>query len=167
MYKRPEITDAECEDFSKTTGMDLSNRNWKGKRWPVLKDYQGRLLDTSYTSKEYEGIAKLFKGDVLILGLGFGKAVINACANTSVKSVTVLEINEHVTVLFWLLHGREFKGVEKLKIKEVDAMGYKTIKYTHVFIDIFHLPMSKREYLDQTETLRERFKKSETHQIRL
>jgi hypothetical protein len=167
MYKKPELTDTFCQDFSEGTGMQLSNRNWKGERWPVIKTGEGRLLDTSYTSKEYEDIAKEFSGDVLILGLGFGKAVLDACANSKVKSVMVIEINEHVTELFSVMYHREFKGAKKLRIKEIDAMEHKNTKYNHVFIDIFHLPMNKGVYIEQSQILRERFKKSEIHQIRL
>jgi hypothetical protein len=167
MYKRPILTDTFCKDFSDGTGMQLSNRNWKGERWPILKTGEGRLLDTSYTSKEYADIAKKFSGDVLILGLGFGKAVIDACANPKVKSVTVIENNEHITELFALMYHRQFKGSDKLSIKEMDAMEYKTTKYNHVFIDIFHLPMSKNVYLEQTQILRNRFSKSKIYQIRL
>lgn len=167
MYKKPEITDAECAAFSKKTGLQVSNRNWKGKRWPIVKSSQGRLMDTSYTGAEYTEIANKFSGDVLIMGLGFGKSVLDACDNPKVKSVTVVEINMDVAELFWLLHGKAFKGVKKLRIKECDAMEYTEANYDHVFIDCFHLPISKQDWNSKSSELRERFKESEIHQIRL
>lgn len=166
MYKRPEISDQDCESFSNKSGLHVSNRNWKGEKWPIIKDGR-QLIDTSYPSKEYEDIANKFKDTVLIFGLGFGKAVLDACANPKVKSITVVECNSKVIDLFWHIRGNNFEGFKKLKIVLKDAMKYKETKFKHVFIDNFHEPMNRQVYEKQTRELRKRFKSSVIHQIPL
>lgn len=169
MY-RPKLTDNECLKLSEGADIDVSNRNYNGEKWPVIK--QGSYtLDTSFSfqskDKRWTDIAKKFKGDVLILGLGFGKAVLDACANPNVKSVTVIEINEAVIDVFAYAHGK-FKGKMKMSIIHKDALKYDTKKkFDHVFIDIFHDVINIKEYKIQTRQLNEMFKGSEIHQIEL
>ncbi len=169
MY-RPIILSKDCENLSKDLGITVLNRNLHGEKWPIIK-LNGCTLDTSFSfhdnDKRWTDIAKKFSGDVLILGLGFGKAVLDACAKSSVKSVTVVELNEGVIDVFWLVHGKDFKGREKLIIENKDALTYKKTKFKHVFIDIFHNISKVGQYRTQTKQLRAMFKNSVIHQIPL
>lgn len=169
MY-RPIITDEDCRNLSEKTGLEISNRNYKGERWPVVKDNTG-TLDTSFsfapTDKRWSNIAKKFKGNVLILGLGFGKSVIQACEMSRVQSVTVVENQEGIIEMFWIASGREFTGKDKLSIECKNAFEYDNTDFDHVFIDIFHDVSNLSEYKRQTRQLRNMFPNSEIHQIDL
>jgi len=169
MY-RPEITDKQCEKLSKDLGILICNRNYDGKRWPIIKS-GGKVLDSSFSFAKQDprvkDIATKLKGNVLILGLGFGKAVLYTCENSQVKSVTVVEKNEGVIDLFALIN-KEMKGKSKLSIIHKDALEYETKKkFDHVFIDIYHDVTNMIEYTLTIDKLSETFKKSTIHQIPL
>ncbi len=168
MYKGPKISNERCKELSKELGLEISNRSYKGVSYPVIKE-GSRVIDTAinYVSEHYDGIIKDLKGKVLILGLGMGRGVMEACASAKVKEITVVEINEGVVDLFWAIYGHDFKGAKKLSIEVKDAIDYKKTNYDHVFIDILHPPFNKSFYINTMDTLRDRFKKTNIHFIDL
>jgi len=170
MFKTPQISNETRINLGQKIGLDLINRkiNSTGEVHLFIKDGV-KVVDgtTSYNDKEYTDIINKFKGKVLLLGLGFGRSVIEACYNTKVKEVTVVERNPKVIKLFWELYGQKFKGVKKLSIIEEDADNYKEKGFDHVFIDIFCPPLDKRIYRLVMNKLRERFKGSIVHYIDL
>jgi 16S rRNA G966 N2-methylase RsmD len=168
MYKGPQISNERCKELSEESGLEISNRSYKGASYPVTKE-GSKIIDTAinYVSEDYDKIIKELKGKVLILGLGMGRGAIEACANTKVKEVTVIEINQGVVDLFWAIYGHGFKGVKKLSIEVKDANDYKKTEYDNVFIDIFHPPFNKSLYVKTMGVLRDRFKKTNIHFIDL
>ena len=170
MY-RPIISNSDIEDLNKRFDTKIINRKYKGEDWPVIQ-FEGKTIDSSFSfvakDKRWTDRAKKMNGEILILGLGFGKSVLSACANQTVKSVTVVELHEGVIDVFWLCHGKDFTGREKLTIINEDALEYKPKKkFKHVFIDIFYSVYKVGYYRQLTRELREKYKDSVIHQIPL
>ena len=169
MYKEPQLTDERCAEISE--GLDIVLFNARAHNGNKLTMKKGKtVIDTIYSFSENNSIIpviKKLKKDVLILGLGFGKAVLEACASKDVKSVTVVEQLQDVVTVFYAIHGTNFKGSDKLTIVIKDALEYKKVKFDHVFIDIIHDVRDKEKYEQDMKILRERFKKSRVHFIDL
>ncbi len=168
MYKGPQISDDKCKEISKELSLEVSNRLYKGVSYPVIKE-GSKIIDTAinYVNEDYTKIIKKLKGKVLILGLGMGRGVIEACASSKVESVTVVEIDQRVIDLFWIVYGHDFKGVKKLSIQLGDANDYKNTDFDNVFIDIFHPPFKKSVYTEAMDALKNRFKNITIHYIDL
>jgi hypothetical protein len=171
MYKAPQISNEKCKELSDRTGLCISNREHKGVQYPVIKPSAGGkyFIDTAfnYLDVDYTNIIKGFKGDLLILGLGMGRGIIEACAKSKVKTVMVVEIDSRMIDLFWLIYGHDFKGVNKLSITEGDALEYNKTDYDQVFIDIFQPPFNKKEYALIMDGLRYKYKKIKINYIDL
>ena len=168
MYNGPQISNEIALQLSGESGLEVSNRTYKGVSYPVIKN-GAYIIDTAlnYISEDYQEIVDGLKGNVLILGLGIGRGIIGACAGSQVKSVTVVENTESIIDLFWKINGNEFKGVKKLSIVLGDATEYQETEFDHVFIDIFHPPFSKQYYQETMDGLRERFEGLKIHFIDL
>jgi spermidine synthase len=160
MIKEPKLTDERCKEISKS--LDLRLFNAKAHNGNKLTIKKGNVtVDTIYSfeeDKSYASIVKKMKGDVLVLGLGFGKSILEACASSNVKSVTVVEIESDVIDIFWAVHRKEFKGVKKLRVINKDALEYENTKFTTVFIDIIHDVRDISKYKRDMAILTERFK---------
>lgn len=167
---RPTLTDKKCRELS--SAFDIRLFNAKAHDGDVLTIIDGfTVIDTVHSfGKEdtsYKPIVKKFEKSVLILGVGFGRAIIEACGNPKVKKVVAIEISSAVKEVFFAVHGRKFKGYEKLTVIVKDALEYKETKFDHVFIDIVHDVKDKAKYLKEMKTLRKRFDKSNVHFIDL
>lgn len=169
MLKAPQIPSEDLKSMGDEVGLVVFNREYlDGLNYVVIKD-SSTNIDTAfnYLDPGYDAIISKFSGSVLILGLGVGRGIVEACAKKKVKEVTVVEKDIRIINLFWKLHGRDFKGVKKLSIIEGDAREYDNTEYDHVFIDIFHTPLDKKIYRKEMGELRERFESQKVHFIDL
>jgi|TARA_Y100000310_G_scaffold311768_2_gene358368 hypothetical protein len=167
-HKAPQISSDRCAELSRELGLTISNRAFRGVKYPVVKKSTANIdTSLSYLCPYYTEIIDKLKGDVLVLGLGFGRSIIECCDKESVREVVVVEHDINIIKLFWALYGQEFSGVDKLSIIEGDAREYKNTDYDHVFIDIFHTPINMEIYKKEMGEMRERFKETEIHFIDL
>jgi len=169
---RPKLSDKKCKELSEALGIDLFNaKAHDGDVLTIRGEYGFTTIDTAHSfgkdDTSYGPIVKKFDKSVLILGLGFGRAVIEACNNPRVKKVVAIEINKGVKEVFFAVHGKKFSGFEKLTVIVKDAFEYKETKFDHVFIDFIHDVVDKEKYLKDMQILRDRFKKSNVHFIDL
>lgn len=169
MYKEPKLSDERCAEISE--GLDLVLFNAKAHNGDKLTMKKGKtVIDTIYSFSENNSINPIInklKGHVLIFGLGFGKAVLEACASKDVKSVTVVENLQDVVTVFYAIHSDSFKGSDKLTVVIKDALEFKKVKFDHVFIDFIHDVINKDKYKKDMKTLRDRYIKSKVHFIDL
>jgi hypothetical protein len=164
----PQISDGKLDTINSNTGLCVFNREYKGDNYIIVKDGSTNI-DTAfnYLDEQYDDIINKLIGSVLILGLGIGRGVIEACGKSDVKKIMVIEKDIRVINLFWELHGMGFDGVKKLSITEGDAINHKSKDYDSVFIDLYHPPINKKRYKKNMKLFRDRFNDTKVHFIDL
>ena len=87
------------------------------------------------------------KGDILVFGLGLGYFAYMAALKSEVKSITVIEKDQHIINLFNKCLFPHFENRAKIKIICKDALEFcKTpIKANFVYIDLWHDPFDGLE----------------------
>lgn len=167
MYKIREISDKECKAITKKLGIEIINKPFQPDPLPVIK-IDGAYIDTasSYIDKRYFEIIDQFKGKVLILGLGFGCAVINGAQKKEVECVDVVESNDTIIKLHKIVHGA-FEGQDKINIIKGNGKtkDLSKNKYNHVFIDMDW--KATDEYYKAMEVLHDRYKGAVIHFIKI
>lgn len=153
--------------MTRDMGIDLV-RKPAGNDDAYVIELFGQCIDTSlsYRDPRYKGVVKKLKANVLILGLGFGFAVLEACKKKYVKTVTVVENNPEIVALFYMMNGKRFPGYQKLEIILADAIkiDLSDRNLDHVFIDLFDI--STDYHRSQMEILFDRYKGIEIHRIK-
>ena len=85
------------------------------------------------------------KGNVLVLGLGMGYVPYMLSLKDDVKSVTIVEKDPEIIILFNKLIYPHFTNKNKIKIIQGDAVDYVSKKqkeagYDYIFADLWHDP---------------------------
>ena len=169
MYNMPQISNKECESLSHGMKLYITKGTGVEETKFFMRYSDNDFIDSSYsfTDQRYKKSLNGLFGHILIQGLGFGCNIIRACAKDNVNSVTVVEINPEVVALFYQIHGRKFKGFEKLTIIITDAKTYMKNDFDCVFIDIYHTPIDREEYEKTMNMLKKRYKNSELFYLEL
>lgn len=164
----PQISNEKLLDINNNIGLYVFNREYKGDNYIIVKDGSTNI-DTAfnYLDEQYGDIINKLVGSVLILGLGIGRGVVEACGKSDVKKIMVIEKDIRVINLFWELHGTGFEGVKKLSIIEGDAISHESKDYDSVFIDIHQPPINKKTYRKNMTLLKSRFINTTVHYIDL
>ncbi len=105
----------------------------KGVEWMAIKPNEIETMK--------ESIAKA-EGDILVFGLGMGYYAYMTSLKSQVKSVTIIERDEHMSTLFCEYILPQFENKEKIRIIHSDAFDFMkqkhTRKYDFAFVDLWH-----------------------------
>ena len=117
------------------------------KKFSYLALTQGNNVWMSLNPNEIETMEPFINkgfGNVLVLGLGMGYVPFMLSLKSEVKSITIVEKDPEVIVIFNKLIYPSFPHKEKIKIIQGDAIEYtkkqKEAGYDYIFADLWHDP---------------------------